>query len=289
MGETLTTCIGTYLDSRHYAPRSRIVAHYALHRFTATTGDPAPDQLTTSHILDWWTTRAHLSPASARREHTTIRLFLAWLEHTGRLDCATRLLSVITRPSEPRRSPRVLDRAEVTALLDHLPDTRAAAIVMLMLHLGLRCVDVARLQVDDLDRHARLLVVRGKGGHEDVLPVPPECLAAIDAYLRDCPPPAAGALIRDAPTGRRAITPQRVSEMVAGWVRDAGVQVHPRDGRTAHALRRTCATDLLERGTSVRTVQAVLRHQSLSTTARYLRRADAAALAEVLDGRQWAA
>jgi integrase len=77
--------------------------------------------------------------------------------------------------------------------------------------------------------------------------------------------------------------------MVASWARDAGVQVHPRDGRTAHALRRTCATDLLERGTSVRTVQAVLRHQSLSTTARYLRRAEAAAMAEVLDGRRWAA
>jgi integrase len=90
-------------------------------------------------------------------------------------------------------------------------------------------------------------------------------------------------------THRRPITAQRISELVAGWVRTAGVQLHPRDGRTAHALRRTCATDLLERGTSVRTVQAVLRHQSLSTTARYLRRADAAALAEVLDVRRWAA
>src|SRR5690606_33961076 len=80
---------------------------------------------------------------------------------------------------EPLRVPRGVDRAlsadQVAQRPRVLPDARAEAIVWLMVGCGLRCIEVARLEVGDYDRFARYLHrVVGKGGHVRQIPVPEE-------------------------------------------------------------------------------------------------------------------
>jgi integrase len=75
---------------------------------------------------------------------------------------------------------------------------------------------------------------------------------------------------------------QCISEMVGAWLRDANLKRDRFDGIGAHALRRTCATELLQRG-NIRQVQAVLRHASLTSTERYLRRSEAEELRQLVD------
>lgn len=227
----------------------------------------------------WWATRAHLAPSSARSRRSTVANFLAWCRHTGLLDRDP--LAGIPIPREPRRMPATLTADDVDELLRVLPDDRADAIVRLMLRLGLRCVDVANLQVHDVDLRALTVTVHGKGGHADLLPLPAECARSIRRYLSRNPAPA-GPLFRTYSTPTRPLSAQHISECVGAWLVQAGVKRGRYDGIGAHALRRTCATELLERGT-IRQVQAVLRHASLTSTERYLRRSEAEELRGLVD------
>jgi site-specific recombinase XerD len=205
--------------------------------------------------------------------------FLRWCRHADLLDHDP--MVTIERPREPRRMPVTLSDGEITRLLKVVPDLRGDVIVRLMLDLGFRCIDVHRLEVGDLDFERMLVTVHGKGGHVDVLPLPSVTARSIRRYL-DKHPVSSGPLVR-AYDANRALSAQRMSELLAQWMRDAGIKRRRLDGRGAHALRRTCATTLLDEGANVRQVQAVLRHQSMSTTARYLRCADAESLRAILE------
>ena len=227
----------------------------------------------------WWATRQHLAASSARSRRSTVANFLSWCRHTGLLERDP--LAGIPIPREPRRMPAVLSDDDVSALLKVVPDERGAAIVLLMLRLGLRCIDVSNLQVADVDLRNLTITVHGKGGHADLLPLPAECATAIRRYLARHRAPA-GPLFRTYSTPSRPMSAQHISESVGAWLREAGIKQGRHDGIGAHALRRTCATELLQRGT-IRQVQAVLRHASLTSTERYLRRSEAEELRTLVD------
>src|SRR5439155_22958185 len=90
-----------------------------------------------------------------------------------------------------RRSslPKAISRTDAAALLGAC-DRRTAmgrrdyAVIILLLRLGLRRGEVARLTLDDIDWRAAELVVHGKGGREDRLPLPADVGEAIASYLR---------------------------------------------------------------------------------------------------------
>src|SRR5690606_8896868 len=103
--------------------------------------------------------------------------------------------------------------------------------------------------------------------------------------LTDRPAPA-GPLFRTHTDPPRPMSAQLISDLLRDWLIEAGLKRHKHDGIGAHALRRTCATDLLESGASVRQVQAVMRHASLTSTERYLRRSNAEELRGILEDRR---
>ena len=280
MTATVGEAVSGYISTRRWAAGTRKHASYTLGGFADVVGrEHRVRYVTHDHCAAWWATRAHLAPSSARARRSTVANFLSWCRHVGLLEHDP--LAGIPIPREPRRMPATLTDDDVAALLRVLPDDRADAIVKLMLRLGLRCVDVSNLQVHDVDLRNRQLTVCGKGGHVDLLPLPKECATAIDRYLSRHRS-GAGALFRTYSTPSRPMSAQHISESVGGWLLEAGVKRGRYDGIGAHALRRTCATELLQRG-NIRQVQAVLRHASLTSTERYLRRAEAEELRELVD------
>jgi site-specific recombinase XerD len=135
--------------------------------------------------------------------------------------------------------------------------------VLFMVQEGMRCCEVARLEVGDINLRDDVVLVRGKGRRERVLPLSPQTKQAVRDYLAGWPA-SAGPLIRSYNHPRRGITAAYVSLLVTGWLRAAGIDA------SAHALRHTAATDMLLCGAHVRDVQAALGHAQLSTTERYL-------------------
>lgn len=232
----------------------------------------------------WMEDIGDLSDATRREYLSRVRSFAQWLVATGKI--RTDPTAHVPTIRQARRSPRTLTESQVRDLLAALPDRRARAVVALMVGCGCRCVEVARLRVEDYD--GATIVVTGKGGHERALPVPAMVAAAVDAYLEEVGI-VAGPLIRSTTLPTRGIAAKTLSGYVRGWMIDAGVKTRALDGRSAHALRRTAASDVMDHSGDVRIVQQMMGHARLETTARsYLRPVTMSQLREAMEGRRYA-
>ena len=175
-------------------------------------------------------------------------------------------------PRQPDRLPRALDADQVAHVLSACPDARAVAVVWLCVGLGLRCCEVARARVEDWHRRDNILLVHGKGDRERELPVTAEVAAALDDYLAEWPA-TVGPLVRSYAQPWRPLGADTVSIYVGRWMRAAGVKRAAWDGVSAHALRHTAASDVLDVCGDLRAVREMLGHRHLATTSIYLRHA----------------
>lgn len=177
--------------------------------------------------------------------------------------------------------PPTMTTADVQRLLDSCDASTAVgirdlAIMTLVARLGLRSIEVARLELRDVDWRAGELVVRGKGRRQDRLPLPVEVGEALAAYLsRSRVPGDARQLFLTCRAPRGPIRPDLVGDVVERACKRAG---RPRVG--PHRLRHALAAELLRHGAGLAAISQVLRHQDLATTALYAK-VDLAALRQV--------
>jgi integrase/recombinase XerD len=242
--------------------------------FADVVGRRRLEQLGPRDVERWLETRGHLARSTRRNQFSKVAHFCRWLRRRGltRQDIAEDVES----PKQPRSVPRALSPEAVAKLLAVMPDHRARVLFWLGYGLGLRCIEMARLELTDWDRTAGIMIVCGKGSHERFVPVEPrQAVWALDAYL-DEHPVAGGPLIRSYNAPHRALTEQTISRLGTEWMYAAGIKRRNRDGVSWHALRHTAATELLEAsGGDLRVVQEFLGHQHLSSTSIYLARAGA--------------
>jgi integrase len=157
---------------------------------------------------------------------------------------------------------------------------RDLAVLLLMARLGLRAVEIARLRLDDVDWRNGDLLVRGKGGRLDRMPLPRDVGVALAGYLRHGRRRSRRREVflrtigPDAPMARQSIVtvPRRVSQR-------AGIPVVG-----AHQLRHRAACRVLAGGGTLAEVAELLRHNDAATAAIYAK-VDVAALATVV--RPW--
>lgn len=204
--------------------------------------------------------------ATKRGRLSQLRMFCRWAVLDGHFGQDPTL--GVRSPRQPRTIPRGLPAADVAKTLAVVPDSRGRLMCFLAVQEGLRVGEISRAEVGDIDRDEKAMLVRGKGGHQRVLPVSEETLRAVAVYLGEFPA-ASGPLIRSFTDPYRRIDPGYVSTLVSRWMRTAGVKKRAGDGRGAHALRHTMATDLVWSGAHLRDVQAALGHASISTTQMY--------------------
>jgi site-specific recombinase XerD len=210
------------------------------------------------------------SASAARNLAAALRSFLRFLHVTGIVAAP---LAQAVPPVANRKGaglPRGLARETVTRLLASCDrrtkrGRRDYAILLLLARLGLRAGEAARLSLDDIDWRAGELVVHGKGGRVDRLPLPADVGAAVVDYIRRGRPRADSRMVflrAIAPTG--PLSPPGITWVVYAACNRAGVT---KVG--AHRLRHTLATDLLRSGGSLVEVGQILRHASVGTTAIY--------------------
>lgn len=179
-------------------------------------------------------------------------------------------------PKQGSPLPKALRVEEVTALIDSIPvgeaaelaDVRDRALVELLYSTGARVSEVTGLDIDDLDRSERLVLLRGKGGKERIVPVGRPAIEAVDAWLVRGRP--AWARANSGPALLLNSLGRRLSRQSAGNILAAVAERAGLAGRVSpHTLRHSFATHLLEGGVDVRSVQELLGHASVTTTQIY--------------------
>jgi len=161
--------------------------------------------------------------------------------------------------------PDILDRDEVERLLASVGDIKYRAVLMTAYGAGLRVCEACTLQVTDVDSRRGLIHIRDGKGHRDrFVMLSPRLLACLREYWRAVRPNGP-ALFPGAkgPT----VSPDAVRAALHKAVERTGIRKHV----TPHVLRHSFATHLLEGGEDIRTIQVLLGHGSIRTTARYTR------------------
>jgi site-specific recombinase XerD len=235
-------------------------------------------RITPAHI-EGWMASMNVSRSTARNRFSHVRLFCRWLIRRGHLKVDPTLH--LKAPKQPRPVPRGIAADEIRVLVRTLPDSRARLVVVWMIQLGLRAVELTRLEVGDIDFDQRSVLIRGKGGWQRLLPITEEAWSVLVSYLVEHPA-RAGFVLRSFTEPWKGLQPSTVVRLVSRWMRDAEVM------GTGHALRHSTATHLLRgRGVDVRDVQTVLGHQSLTSTSVYLPHSDLPRLREIMEGRRY--
>ncbi len=252
------------------------------------------NQITETTICNWLAFLAQTPTArGSRRAASTIetyarsaRAFFAWLVERGMLACAPMSERSFPRTSVPLPhivSPGTFEGvmragfprktkapgAKRTALRDQ-------AILWVLFETGMTVSELCALRVADLDQHAGLLRVRGKGGKERQMPLGATCLSHLRAYLKQMEPTTKNGLARRhaggdplfGSMGKQPLTRNGVAMVFARFRAGAGISdiiMSPQILRHSFALR------YLQAGGNPRGLQELLGYEGMAPVRQYLR------------------
>jgi site-specific recombinase XerD len=172
---------------------------------------------------------------------------------------------VIPTPKIPQKLPVVLSPEEVLQFLGCIHSTKHRAILTTCYAAGLRISEAVCLKTADIDSRRMVIHVdQGKGQKDRYVMLSPTLLQILRTWWRVNKP-------------RHWLFPgdipgQHISTFAVGWACKKARNISGiRKEITPHSLRHAFAVHLLESGTDVRSIQLLLGHRSLTTTARYLR------------------
>jgi integrase/recombinase XerD len=208
-----------------------------------------------------------VSARSAARKVVTFRQFFKFLAMDGRIvrDPMLRVES----PKGWKVLPKFLGPSEVEAVLNLETNAhgyltrRNRAILELLFASGLRASEIITARLLDLNLADRILIVRGKGDKERMVPFGHPAAEALKHYLAQ-----RHSLTEVSPwifvgRGGGQLTRQRLWQIVRACSSGVGRNVAP------HMLRHSCATQMMENGADLRTVQTIRGHSDISTTQLY--------------------
>jgi integrase/recombinase XerD len=286
--EGLLASYGSYLAAERGITPENVAAYVGLARRTLSAqGAGGPEALSPEAVTCFLLAECRgVAVGTAKLVVVRLRSLLRFLHREGLT--ATDLAGVVPAVAGWRDAgvPKYLGAEQLRALLGSCDRRRAVgrrdfAMLVVMSRLGLRRGEVVALDLGDFDWRAGEVVVKGKGGRDERLPLPADVGEAVASYLTRGRQRGTGqqALFLSARAPQRRLSPGAVTGVVHQACRRAGL---PPAG--AHRLRHTAATEMLRAGASLPEVGQVLRHRYLSTTSIYAK-ADQRSLREL--ARPW--
>lgn len=238
--------------------------------FEESTGERfAPNKITEIDVRSY---RAYLmnvkqlKPSSIRRKLESIRKFLDWA--VKREIISNNPAKEVEAPASVMLPPRSLSEKDFFRLRRSFykgGNERDIAIFEVLANTGIRVSELCSLKLSDVqisERKGKLIVRYGKGQKYREVPLNSDARKALNEYLKSRADENNERLF----LGERGpLTPSGVFRIIKRYARDAGVEVSP------HQLRHTFARRLLQSGADIVTVQQILGHANLNTTAVYLK------------------
>jgi len=220
-----------------------------------------------------------MTPRSAARRLSALRQFFKFLvAENQRGDDPS---AVIDGPKLGRPLPKLLDEAEMTSLiavcaaLDGASGARLRALVELSYASGLRVSELVQMPLAAVLREQPVLIVRGKGSKERMVPLNPAARGALNAYLAH-----RGSFLPKTANGKPGASPhlfpsrgrqghltrQRYGQLLKDLALKADIAP---ERISPHVLRHAFATHLLDHGADLRSLQKMLGHADIATTQIY--------------------
>ena len=213
----------------------------------------APGELVQRDVL-YFLGRRGLRPSSRATYQASIRAYTRWAVQQGILPVDP--CSGLPVARRPRNVPRPVESVQLAALLGKVNRERTRMFVLLAALAGLRVHEIAKVQGRDVDLVSGTLTVTGKGGTTKVVPLHPDIISAGHRY------PKSGWWFPSY-TKPGPVRPDAVRAAITRAMERAGV------AGTPHQLRHWFGTQLLEAGADLRTVQELMRHDSIASTQIY--------------------
>jgi integrase/recombinase XerD len=262
------------VDERNLSPKTFIQYAPFIERFLSERFDKEPVQLSALAGMDvigfiQRQTKC-LSIVRAKVATNALRCFLRYAVYHG--DINVDLIDAVPTVASWSMTgiPRAISPDHIESVLAHCSrDTtsgrRDYAILMLLVHLGLRSGEIVSLKLESIDWQAGSIAVGGKAGQSGCLPLPTVVGEAIADYLKNGRPHC-----HDRALFLRALAPiqglgaqQSIGTIVNAAITRAGVDS---PSRGAHQFRHAVATNLLRQGASLTEIGSLLRHQHPKTT-----------------------
>lgn len=215
---------------------------------------------------------AQYSRRTVNRRLSSVRSFFRWLAAEGLVE--SNPADVVSGPKLARSLPRTIPPADMARLLsvwrgsEKPADMRNRAILEFLYACGARISETSGLLVDNVDFDTAQVRVFGKGSKERIVPLHELAIASMRDYLFNARPALLAG--KESPyffvsTRGNQMSPDALRKMFKQSLLAAGLD----QTLSPHDMRHTFATDLVEGGADLRSVQEMLGHSSLSTTQIY--------------------
>ena len=229
----------------------------------------SPDTATAEDIRQFQLQLAETGMSICNRNRIMTGLRFLFRVTLRRLDLAAEIYHL----REPQKVPLVMSPDETKRLLAVASNLKARVLLSLSYGCGLRAGEVVRLKVKHIDSAQKIIrIEQSKGRKDRNVMLSPETLALLRQWWKarrgyDATTPVQERWLFPGRRPGKPMTTRQLSRLFHEAAEAAGIK----KGVTLHALRHSFATHLLDRGTDIRKIQALLGHNKLDTTARYTR------------------
>ncbi len=248
------------LVRRQYAYNTRKSYRNLFGSFLAYFAKEDINELTKQQIEAYLLHRVKEDVISESHQNALINAIKFYYEKVLERD---RMYYDIARPVRHDPLPKVLSKAEVAQMITLTINLKHRCMLMLLYGSGLRLSEVLGLLPTDIDsKRMTICVAKSKGKKDRVVPLPDKLLVPLRNYYRAHEPVT---FLFEGQTPGERYSPRSLQAVVKQAADRAGIERPV----TAHMLRHSYATHLLEAGTDIRYIQEVLGHSSIKTTERY--------------------
>jgi site-specific recombinase XerD len=257
------------MSARQLNPLTQKAHIRACKRFAAFV-KRSPDTATAEDIRRFQLHLAESGVSICNRNRTMTGLRFLLRVTLRRLDLAAEIYHI----KEPQKIPLVMSPDEAKRLLAMAGSLKVRVLLSLGYGCGLRAGEVVRLKAGDIDSAQSIIrIVQAKGRKDRHVMLSPEVLGLLRQWWKvrptrhDAGVPVEQRRLFPGRAPGRPMTTRQLNRLFHETADAAGI----RKPVTVHSLRHSFATHLLERGTDIRLIQALLGHDKLDTTARYTR------------------
>jgi integrase/recombinase XerD len=253
------------LQRRNYSPATTRGYIHAIKQFAEYCGK-SPEQLGGEEIRGFQLhllKEKKLAPGTVEGRMSALRFL--YKKTLTRRDIA---YDDLIFPKTPQKLPVVLSPEEVTRLIEAAPSLLHRTILMVLYGTGMRRTEASLLKVSDIDSERMVIhVQQGKGSRDRDVPMTPKLLDILREYWRWKRPKM---YLFPSTSGHRGVE-QPISDKTVWYaVKEAGKRAGIPKRIGPHTLRHSFATNLLEAGTDLRTIQLLMGHAHLEDTTVYL-------------------